>query len=79
MVGVAVSGSASGKRKGGKAKAMAWTLSSVVGYFVLGKVFATLGSRGTIAPWLAAWMPVFVIAALGIGLLLWKRARGEGG
>jgi lipopolysaccharide export system permease protein len=77
VVGVAVSGSASGKRKGGRTRATAWTLGSIVGYFVLGKVFATLGSRGTVGAALAAWAPVLLIAALGIGLLLWKRARGE--
>jgi len=77
LVGVAVSGSASGKRKGGRARAFAWTLGSVVAYFVLGKLFATLGSRGTIPTSLAAWAPVLIIAAVGGGLLLWKRARGE--
>ncbi len=77
IVGVGVAGSASGKRKGGRAKTFAWTLSSVVGYFVFGKVFSTLGTRGALAPWLAAWAPVLIVAAVGIAVLLWKRARGE--
>ncbi|WP_373048218.1 LptF/LptG family permease [Vulgatibacter sp.] len=77
VVGVAVSGSASGRRKGGRAKAFAWTLGSVVAYFVLGKVFATLGSRGTLPAAIAAWAPVLLIAAMGVLLLEWKRRRGE--
>lgn len=77
LVGVAVAGSASGRRSGGKAKAFAWTLGAVVGYFVLGKMFATMGSRGTLPAWLAAWLPVFVLTLAGLALLLWKRARGE--
>lgn len=76
VVGVAVAGSPSGRRKGGRAVAFAWTLGSVVGYFVLGKIFATLGSRGTVPTWLAAWAPVLIVALLGVAILLRKRARG---
>lgn len=77
VVGVAVSGSASGKRKASRARALTWTLGSIVGYFVLGKVFTTLGTRGALPPMLAAWAPVLLLAAVGLLLLWWKQARGE--
>src|SRR5690606_12010197 len=77
VVGVAVSGSASGKRQASRARALTWTLGSIVGYFVLGKVFTTLGARGSVPPILAAWAPVLLVAAVGGLLLAWKRARGE--
>lgn len=77
VVGVAVAGSASGKRGASRARTLAWTLGSVVGYFVAGKVFTTFGARGWLPPALAAWAPALIVAALGVALLAWKRARGE--
>jgi len=76
LVGVGAAGGASGKRKTGKAVALLWTLFSVVGYFVIQKIFTTFGNRGAIPAWLAAWVPVFAVAAVGAGLLLYRRARG---
>jgi len=76
LVGVGAAGGASGKRKTGKAVALLWTLFSVVGYFVVQKIFTTFGNRGAIPAWLAAWVPVLAVAAVGTGLLLYRRARG---
>lgn len=76
LVGVGAAGGASGKRKTGKAVALLWTLFSVVGYFVVQKIFTTLGTRGTVYPWLAAWAPVIAVALVGLGLIFYRRARG---
>jgi len=76
LVGVGAAGGASGKRKTGKAVALLWTLFSVVGYFVVQKIFATFGNRGAIPAWLAAWAPVIVVALVGAALILFRRARG---
>lgn len=75
-LGVAVAGSPSGKRKGGRAVAFTWTLGSVVAYFVLGKVFVTLGNRGNVAPWLASWAPALILMALALAIFWWRRERG---
>lgn len=76
LVGVGAAGGASGKRKTGKAVALVWTLSSVVAYFVIQKIFTTFGNRGVVPAWLASWAPVIAIAAVGVGLILFRRARG---
>jgi len=69
LVGVGVAGNAAGKRKGGKAVAISWTVGSVVGYFVSGKILETLGNNGRIPAWSASWTPVLLLALLGLALL----------
>lgn len=76
LVGVGAAGGASGKRKTGKAVALVWTLGSVVGYFVVQKIFTTLGNNGTVWAWLAAWAPVIAVTAVGVGLIFFRRHRG---
>ncbi|AKU91108.1 permease YjgP/YjgQ family protein [Vulgatibacter incomptus] len=76
LVGVAVAGSATGKRKSGKALAISWTVAFLVGYFVIGKITATFGNRGDMPAWLAAWAPVLLMGAMGVGMLVWRRQRG---
>ena len=76
LVGVGAAGAATGRRTGGRAVAFGWTLGGVVGYFVLGKIFTTMGNRSVLWPWLAAWAPVLIIAAIGGATLLWRKQRG---
>lgn len=76
VVGVAVAGSPSGKRKGGRAMAFGWTLGAMVGYFVLGKVFTTFGNRGAVPGWFAGWAPVLILFTVGFAVLAWRRERG---
>ncbi len=76
LVGVAAAGTSVGGRRGGRAIAYGWTLGAVVAYFVLGKLFGALGSRQVFPPWLAAWSPALLLAALAAAFFLFRRARG---
>jgi lipopolysaccharide export system permease protein len=76
LVGVAGAATSPASRKGGKAVAFGWTLGSVVLYFVLGKVFATLGGRGMIPYFVSAWAPVLIIAGAAAAVFLRRRVHG---
>lgn len=78
IVGVGVAGVARGKRRGGKAVAISWTVASVVGYFVAGKILGTLGNNGRIPAWSASWIPVLLLALLG-AIMIWRHERTVGG
>ncbi len=77
-LGVAVAGSVSGKRGAGRAVAISWTVATVVGYFVAGKILGNFGNHGNLPPWLSSWGPVIAIAAVAAAVMWWRRGRGGG-
>jgi lipopolysaccharide export system permease protein len=44
----------------------------IFGYYLMSFIFSSLGIKGTLSPFFAAWMPVFI--GLGGGLVLLKQA-----
>jgi lipopolysaccharide export system permease protein len=41
----------------------------IFSYYLMSFIFSSLGVKGTLAPFLAAWMPVFIGLAGGLVLL----------
>jgi Predicted permeases len=71
LIGVPLS--ATKKRSG---LALEAGISILVGFIYLGlqQTFATLGYKGEIPPWLAAWFPNLLFLVIGLGML-WKAQK----
>lgn len=71
LIGVPLS--AAKKRSG---LALEAGISILVGFIYLGlqQTFATLGYKGEIPPWLAAWFPNFLFLAVGL-VMLWRAQK----
>ncbi len=71
LIGVPLS--ATKKRSG---LALEAGISILVGFIYLGlqQTFSTLGYKGEIPPWLAAWFPNLLFLAIGLGML-WKAQK----
>ncbi|MEB3161888.1 MAG: LptF/LptG family permease [Prochlorothrix sp.] len=53
-----------------RATAFGFSVLIIFGYYLLAFVFSALGVRGSISPFLAAWMPIFLSLVVGGGLAL---------
>ncbi|MDR7485853.1 MAG: LptF/LptG family permease [Armatimonadota bacterium] len=56
--------------RSGRSAGLALTVLVLLGYYLMMSVTLTLGERGQLAPFWAAWMPNLTVAAAG-GYLLW--------
>ena len=72
---LAVPFSSGNRREGGVARDLSICLGITVFYWVFFSIGLSLGTSGAVPPWLAAWLPSVIFAALAIGLL-WRRQKG---
>lgn len=58
-----------GRREGGMAKDFGLCLGVTFFYWLFYSIGLSLGTNGVLPPWLAAWLPSFIFAALAGGLI----------
>ena len=53
-----------------RATAFGFSILIIFSYYLLAFTFSALGVRGSVNPFLAAWMPIFLSLGTGVGLML---------
>ena len=69
MAILAIPFSTRGRREGGTARDFGICLGVTFFYWLFYSIGLSLGTNGTLSPWLAAWLPSVIFGALAIGLI----------